>query len=410
MTLIFDILILLAVGVCVVPTLLFFVECLIGSLPSRFTNTAEDDRRPSVGILMPAHDESVVIAGTIDALKPQLCEGDRLLVVADNCSDDTADIAKRHGAEVTVREHAQKRGKGWALEHGRQVLAHDPPEVLVILDADCELSPGTLDRLAIAAMRRNAPVQSAYLMPPPANPSPKDLVSAFAVTVKNVIRPRGLARLGWPCMLSGSGMAFPWKVLADVPFAGGHIGEDYQFSAEIALAGYPATFLEGAVTRSSLPANQKAVSNQRRRWGHAHLQVMAVEIPRLLRVAWRKRDFRLLALAWEISVPPLTLLVGMWFVLVGLGLIALLWGSFWPLISAGTGFGLIIAGIAAAWWPLREDYGSWRIFLAVPKYCAMALGQYGSFWFNRESQWIKTARETPPSTSNTSPHEPNRAG
>src|SRR4029079_5002936 len=60
-------------------------------------------RRPSVAVLMPAHDEAGGIAEASAALWPQLIAGDRLLVVADNCGDSTAAIAAARGAEVSER-------------------------------------------------------------------------------------------------------------------------------------------------------------------------------------------------------------------------------------------------------------------------------------------------------------------
>ena len=72
----------------------------------------------SLAVLMPAHDEAVGISAAIRALVPQLRHTDRLLVVADNCSDDTAAVALASGAEVTVRVDPVLRGKGYALDHG----------------------------------------------------------------------------------------------------------------------------------------------------------------------------------------------------------------------------------------------------------------------------------------------------
>ncbi len=79
---------------------------------------AEEGERGSVAILMPAHNESRLIAETIRSVAPQLRSGDRLIVVADNCSDNTAAIAAAEGAEVVVRTDSLRRGKGYALDRG----------------------------------------------------------------------------------------------------------------------------------------------------------------------------------------------------------------------------------------------------------------------------------------------------
>ena len=56
-----------------------------------------------VAVIIPAHNESAGIVPTIEDIKPQLKPGDRLIVVADNCTDDTAAVASSAGAEVIPR-------------------------------------------------------------------------------------------------------------------------------------------------------------------------------------------------------------------------------------------------------------------------------------------------------------------
>jgi cellulose synthase/poly-beta-1,6-N-acetylglucosamine synthase-like glycosyltransferase len=75
-------------------------------------------RRPGadVAVLIPAHNESAGIEATLRCLQAQLRAGDRVLVVADNCDDDTAAVARDAGAEVIERIDAIHRGKGFALD------------------------------------------------------------------------------------------------------------------------------------------------------------------------------------------------------------------------------------------------------------------------------------------------------
>ena len=70
------------------PVLVLFVQVLMACLPARSRASAQGSR-PRVAVLVPAHNESSLIVATLDSIRPQLLEGDRLLVVADNCSDDT---------------------------------------------------------------------------------------------------------------------------------------------------------------------------------------------------------------------------------------------------------------------------------------------------------------------------------
>ena len=85
------------------------------------------------------------------------------------------------------------------------------------MDADCRLSEHGVATLALLADAHQRPVQGEYLIAAPENPTPLSAVSSLAFLVRNRVRPRGLRRLGLPCHLTGSGMAFPWAVLREAP-------------------------------------------------------------------------------------------------------------------------------------------------------------------------------------------------
>ncbi|WP_288501187.1 glycosyltransferase family 2 protein, partial [uncultured Pseudomonas sp.] len=201
-----------------VPVLVLLGQVLLAYLPAR-AQPAAAWTRPQVAVLVPAHDEASIIGATLASLVPQLQAGDRLLVVADNCSDDTARRAEEGGAEVVVRQDALRRGKGYALDFGMRHLAADPRQVVIIVDADCRAEKGALEQLARRCAQSGRPVQALYLMKAPAGAGLKVQVAEFAWRVKNLVRPRGWARVGLPCQLMGSGMAFPWQDLAAVDLA-----------------------------------------------------------------------------------------------------------------------------------------------------------------------------------------------
>jgi len=108
-----------------------------------------------------------MIADSLASIVPQLAAGDQLLVVADNCTDDTAVIAAAAGAKVIERKDQERHGKGYALDFGTRWFEHKPPEVLIVIDADCKVSAGTIDRLAATCGHTGRPVQALYLMRTP---------------------------------------------------------------------------------------------------------------------------------------------------------------------------------------------------------------------------------------------------
>ena len=117
--------------------LLLLFQGLASLLPNR---KEPDDMAlpgmPSHVVLMPAHNEEDIIESTVKATLAHLPPGGRLLVIADNCTDETAARARAAGAEVSERHHASDKGKGFALAHGIAKLAAQPPDVVVVLDAD----------------------------------------------------------------------------------------------------------------------------------------------------------------------------------------------------------------------------------------------------------------------------------
>ena len=240
-----------------VPVFVFFVE-IVASLLLRSPDIAFHSRkelRKSVAILVPAHNESAGIQSTLDNIKPQLLPGDRLLVVADNCTDDTAAVATRAGAEVIIRNDPETLGKGYALDFGIKHLELNPPEIVIFIDADCKAAEGAIDRLAATCAATNRPVQALYLMSAPDGSPVKYHVAEFAWRVKNWVRPLGLNALNLPCQLMGSGMAFPWEVIRAANLAHGSIVEDMKLGLELAQSGTPPLFCPAAKITSHFPSS-----------------------------------------------------------------------------------------------------------------------------------------------------------
>src|SRR5450759_4916089 len=83
-----------------VAVLLFEIVAAIALSPRKYSHQSVQGTRPRVAVIIPAHNESAGLLPTIGDIKAQLRTGDRLLVVADNCVDDTATVAATAGAEV----------------------------------------------------------------------------------------------------------------------------------------------------------------------------------------------------------------------------------------------------------------------------------------------------------------------
>jgi cellulose synthase/poly-beta-1,6-N-acetylglucosamine synthase-like glycosyltransferase len=351
--------------------------------------------RDRLAALVPAHDESAVIGQTLAVLAPQLGQGDRLLVVADNCADDTAAIARAVGAEVVERTDATRRGKGYALDFGVRHLAGDPPEVVVVIDADCKVSEDALNRLARAASVTGRPAQALYLMHALEGSGIKARVGEFAWRVKNHVRPLGLANLGLPCQLMGTGMAFPWALLRDAKLASGEIVEDMKLGLDLAQAGHPPLFCPEALVTSEFPADEGARGTQRTRWEHGHLGLIVTEAPSLFWQALRRGDAKLVALTLDLAVPPLALLalvVGGLTAISGLAA-ALGWASPMLFFVALGALGLLVLSVLVAWARWGRAILSLRELLALPLYALAKVPMYALFWVRRQTEWVRTKRQ-----------------
>jgi hypothetical protein len=449
MTRALDIALLIATAAVLLPVAVFCAECLLALLPQRVRR--ETGERPAVVALIPAHNEETGIGRTLETLMPTLVPGDRVLVVADNCTDGTAAVARAAGAEVVERTDATRRGKGYALEFGLTSLApplrkggpggvasesggdqsQEPPAesaspVIVFLDADCQVNSDTVDQLARAVARTKRPVQGLNLSI--AETSGVQAVSSLGFHFKNLVRPTGLARIGLPCHLMGTGMALPWemamRMLAPAaepitpnrvgessdatppgsPFRrggakrealGANLVEDMQLGVDLALAGTPTVFCSSAMVTSRLPTGNTAFLSQRTRWEHGHLRTSLTQIPRLLAGFLRRGDLRLLALALDLTVPPFSMLL---FACGALWLAAVSWfvagGS--P-IPAGllTGAGILIGAVVLAGWAkFCRAAVPLRALASVPVYMLRKVPIYLAFLTRRGPRaWVRTERD-----------------
>lgn len=379
--------------IVLLPVTVLFIQVL-ASLPAARQGAALCGPRPRVAVIMPAHNEALVIAATVRDLLPQLTAGDRLIVVADNCNDDTAAIAAAAGAEVIERHDMDRRGKGYALDFGVRALNIDPPDVVAIVDADCQVAIGTLERLARTAVFSRRPVQALYLMHAPAGSGIKTRIAAFAWVVKNQVRATGYHWLGLPCQLMGTGMAFPWVMLHSANLASGHIVEDLKLGIDLARAGTPALFSPEALVTSTFPESAAGVQTQRTRWEHGHLGVMIREAPWLLLAALRSRNGALLALALDLCVPPLALLaliVGSLFATAVLAFIV--FGAYLPLVPAGVAVTMLVISVFFAW----VAYGRMVVGLAdlvlAPVYVLWKIPVYLKFLVARQAEWVRSKRD-----------------
>ena len=393
---ILEIILLLVGGVLTIPCFIFFIECFAAFVSREPDGDLTSVNRPKTTVLIPAHNEAEQIKEVLEVLQQQITEQDQIVVVADNCHDDTAELARSTGVTVLERENLEDRGKGYALDYAMKQIKDNPPEVLVILDGDCIIEPNTIKNITCKAIATGRPVQATYLMEQPENPSLNDNVSMFSIKVKNLVRLLGLNRLGWHCLLTGSGMAFPWELINRVSLAGSKTTDDMQLTVDLALAGSTPVFCENAFVIGRL-MKDKAAESQRSRWEHGHLEMILVEVPRLLKAFVKTGNLSALGLALDIFIPPLSLLVMIWIasaVIIWLAVIAARI-SILPAILVSVAGGFLTGGVLLAWTRFGRSDLPLRNLITIPFYILGKIPIYLKFLINPQSRWLKTERDLP---------------
>jgi cellulose synthase/poly-beta-1,6-N-acetylglucosamine synthase-like glycosyltransferase len=365
--------------VAAVPLVILTIETLAGLAKSK--PSAFDGPMPRTTILIPAHNEEGGIAAVVTAIRAQCPD---ILVVADNCSDATAANARAAGARVVERQDTAARGKGHALAFGRAALAAESPDIVIIMDADCVPDPSALPILARTAAATGRVVQARYELDTRADDPPMTRISNFAFAVKNIIRQRGLMRVAGTCVLTGTGMAFPWGLFRDAPLATDDSVEDLAIGLALVRAGHRPTYADNARVTSA-PASGKAVVAQRTRWEHGFIATATRRAPQMIGHGVARAKWSSIWLGLHLMVPPLALA----FVIAGLGMLS----GFAPALALGSV--IMMAGVAVllGWRAVGRSILPFGVLLRVPLYILWKLPIYLKLARGADRRWTRTERD-----------------
>ncbi|MBA4189577.1 MAG: hypothetical protein C0467_16450 [Planctomycetaceae bacterium] len=242
----------------------YLVPTLVGLIPQRVMLPTAPSH--TFAILIPAHNEESGLPATLQSVMELDYPANlvRVCVVADNCTDDTARVPWDFGIRCLVRRDASKRGKGYALAFGLEQILADMPDVVLILDADCQLNPSALRALDAAFVTGADAVQCAVRACNP-DDGPTGYVAAVGSAIDEVMA-AGMHRLGRSVPLRGTGMAFRRSVLERVPWTAFGLVEDAEYSQRLRRAGVRVQHCRDAKVSSDSPANWADLGRQRRRW------------------------------------------------------------------------------------------------------------------------------------------------
>ncbi len=288
----------------------FAVHLLVLSVAALFYSPEEVRLPPSsqLLVLVPAHNESELIADCVRSLRNQTYPAElyRIVVVADNCTDGTAEVAARAGAHaVMARDEPDARGKGqalrWAID---RLLATEPAAAgIVVLDADSIADPRFLVRLVQPFEAGARAVQGESLLVP--NDSTGAALRASAFLLINRVRPAGRAVLGLSAThLAGNGMLLARDLLLAKPWEAFTSAEDAEYSLGLRADGIGIAFAGAAILMSPAAPNPQAAAEQQLRWEGGKVFLARTHLRQLILRALRERRPSLLGVAFDLAVPP----------------------------------------------------------------------------------------------------------
>jgi cellulose synthase/poly-beta-1,6-N-acetylglucosamine synthase-like glycosyltransferase len=355
--------------------LVFAIEVLVGLAQVRMPLSSIPAARTAV--IVPAHNEALGIASMLTNLQSSVSENFSTLVIADNCTDNTAAIARRLSVNVVERQNLVQRGKGYALDFARDVLRKDPPATVIILDADCLIDGISLQALASTAQQMRRAVQAVYLLEPAPSAPALVQVSSFAFLIKNLVRQRALQRLAGSVHLTGTGMCLPWEQFDVADLATPSIVEDMRLGIELARSGRHPILIEEAVVWSA-HADQANTLEQRSRWEGGYLALAGATAPGLIGRGLQTFSARTLFAGLDLLVPPLALLTMLDTVaLAAVVLLATFGATSWlPALLLGGIGGLAVVALLLAWWREGRAFLSPAALLRLPLYPLWKIPMY----------------------------------
>lgn len=373
----------------------YLLACTL--LSARERPPAASSRSLRFDVFVPAHDEEAVIRRTVANLLRLDWPADRfrVIVIADNCTDATAEIARSAGARVLERSNSELRGKGYALAHAFERSASEGwADAVAVIDADAEASSNLLEAFAVRIEQGAGAVQAHYGV---LNPfaSWRTRLITIAKAAFHIVRSRARERVGVSCGIRGNGWCVTHELLRRVPYRAFSLTEDVEYGIDLGLAGFRVHYADEAHSNADMVSGEQIARKQRQRWERGRFQLIRAKTITLLKAALRQRSAVCLDLALDLLVLPVSYVALNILCLMALAAFAASWHPelrYWLWLSAACAAALVLyvlrgwqlSGIGArGLMDLARAPGFlvWKLLLMVRR--------------RTSNEWIRTDREKP---------------
>jgi 1,2-diacylglycerol 3-beta-glucosyltransferase len=382
------------------------------SIPRRLALPAPADH-VRIAVVVPAHNEAAIVATAVTSLlSTQYPAGRRrIIVVADNCTDQTADVARAAGAEVFERDDATRRGKGYALNFAfDRLLDEGWAEVVAVVDADTVVETNLLRSFAARFATGERAVQANYEVLN-RDDTWRTRLMHIAFTAFHEVRGTGREALHLSAGLRGNGMAFSVSTLRAVPHRAFSVVEDLEYGVLLGLNGIRVAYAHESTVSGDMPTDADSSVSQRDRWERGRATIRKTYARKLILKALTKRSPMLADLAADVLMPPMSKVIVPAVVGMAASSATLLLGAQMsrrprsPLV-----FGIAVAGlalnVAEGWRRSGTGLAGLADLAKVPTYVAWkargrtAAGKTASKTDASQGIWIRTTRSHETTGSN----------
>jgi cellulose synthase/poly-beta-1,6-N-acetylglucosamine synthase-like glycosyltransferase len=353
---------------------------------SRNQSRRTDSALPALAIIVPAHNEELLVSRCVASLRASAGPDLKIFVVAHNCTDSTAGRAAAAGAEALVYNDPAAVGKGFALRHGFEHALAQGAGAVMVVDADSTVSPNTVSAVLSAFASGARVLQCRYEMFSTTERSSTQL-AALAFRGFNVIRPRGRERLGFSAGILGNGFAIVSPVLQAIPYDAFSVVEDLEYHLHLVMAGERVRYLDQAVISADFPESRAGETVQRSRWEGGRLHTARVWALPLLGNILGGRP-RLLEPLCDLTGLPMAYGV---FALLLAACIPLAWLRWYAAVSLA----IVLAHVLTAAWAGPDFLKTLKLLALAPVYILRKLWMIpgvlrGS---SGKAAWVRTERD-----------------
>ena len=230
-----------------------------------------------IGVLISARNESAVISQLIDSINAQDYPKEALtvFVVADNCTDNTAQIAKDLGAIVYERFDEKRKTKGFAMQWflNQKIKENADYDAFCVFDADNVVDKNFLNAMNKKLCQGEEIVQGYRDIK---NPADSWISAGYALFYWMMNRFYHLARynLGLSPLINGTGFMVDFNLIKPTGWDTITLTEDIEFSLKNIAKGRKLGWATDAIVYDEQPTEFKQSWSQRSRWTVGHLQCM----------------------------------------------------------------------------------------------------------------------------------------